>query len=141
MYVPILPEQPMPATTNVSSGELPVWASAFIIPFMVPKSPQPGHHVGCLSDLKSVNRTFSELMLGLLDLGGEFVGLEVDAVVLVDALDPLEDVVFDDVGELAGRVRFDDDDRLRSLDLVAEVGAGKMYGTEMTRTSTPSASR
>jgi hypothetical protein len=27
----------------------------------VPKSPQPGHHVGCLSDLKSVNR-MSELM-------------------------------------------------------------------------------
>src|SRR6056297_91537 len=62
MYVPILPEQPIPATTNVLSGSLPVFASAFIIPFIVPKSPQPGHQVGCLSDLKSVNLT-SELML------------------------------------------------------------------------------
>src|SRR6056297_2587006 len=61
MYVPILPEQPIPATTNVLSGSLPVFARAFIIPFIVPKSPQPGHHVGCLSDLKSVN-LISELI-------------------------------------------------------------------------------
>jgi len=27
------------------------------MPFMVPKSPQPGHQVGCLSALKSMNRT------------------------------------------------------------------------------------
>ena len=40
---------------NVLSGSFPVFANAFIIPFIVPKSPQPGHHVGCLSDLKLVN--------------------------------------------------------------------------------------
>jgi hypothetical protein len=64
MYVPIFPEQPIPATMNVSSGWLPVLASAFIMPFMVPKSPHPGHQVGCASDLKSMNLTseLSELM-------------------------------------------------------------------------------
>src|SRR6056297_2313853 len=124
MYVPILPEQPMPATTNVLSGSLPVLASAFIIPFMVPKSPQPGHHVGCLSDLKSVNRTSLLIGLGLhllFDVGGELVGLESHAVVLVHATDALEHVVLDEVSELSRRVAFHDDGLVGCGHVLAEV--------------------
>src|SRR4051794_7479970 len=109
----------MPETMTHSCGWISSIASACLMAFRMPKSPQPGHQVDFSVLLKSLTSSIDlDLRTGLAPArGDDLVGRDRSTIVLQDgAIHRLASVGTQHVTELAGEVLLDQDQRLRLIE-------------------------